>query len=245
MPAGQSDTTYTRIVVYSAVFAALVFAATLISVETPTTKGYFNLGESMVYTAAILLGPLVGAIAGGLGSAMADVYLGYGHYAPGTLVIKGLEGYIVGLLALKLMEASEDRARLVARLSAVLVAGGVILAGALVYSGLYGGDTILYIFGRQVEFRVPLWAWIVVGVLAGAAILYVERRRGPRHAARLAAMLVGGLEMVAGYFLYEAIVLQYGLAAAAEIPVNIGQALIGAAIASWLVSIVEEAGVRL
>ncbi|MCE4620798.1 MAG: ECF transporter S component, partial [Desulfurococcales archaeon] len=85
MEAGE----WVRVTVYSAVFIALVFAATLIAVSTPVTNGYFNLGESMVYTAALLGGTLVGTIAGGIGSAMADLYLGYSHYAPGTLIIKG------------------------------------------------------------------------------------------------------------------------------------------------------------
>jgi len=31
---------------YTTTFIALVFAATLVSVETPITRGYFNLGET-------------------------------------------------------------------------------------------------------------------------------------------------------------------------------------------------------
>ena len=47
---------------------------------------------------ALLFGRRAGATAGGLGSAMADLLGGYPHWAPFTLIIKGIEGYVVGAL---------------------------------------------------------------------------------------------------------------------------------------------------
>ena len=45
--------------------------------------------------------------------------------------------------------------------------------------------------------------------------------------------MIGGLEMVAGYFLYEQFVLGYAFAAAlAEVPLNISQMLVGLIVAS-------------
>ncbi|MBI3998839.1 MAG: ECF transporter S component, partial [Armatimonadetes bacterium] len=79
---------------------AVVFVVTRAFVlPIPQTKGFFNLGEAAVYTAAILFGPAIGAVAGGIGSALADLTLGYAQYAPFTLVIKGLEGALVGMIA--------------------------------------------------------------------------------------------------------------------------------------------------
>jgi uncharacterized membrane protein len=81
------------------VFTALVTAATMVlSVYFPLTRGYFNLGETMVYLSALVGGPFVGAFAGGVGSALADILLGYNAFAPGTLVIKAAEGAVAGLL---------------------------------------------------------------------------------------------------------------------------------------------------
>ena len=231
-----------REAVLAGVFMALVFAATLVSVETPITNGYFNLGESMVYTAAVIGGPLVGGVAGGLGSALADLYLGYGHYAPGTLVIKGVEGYLVGVLAGWVRRRPRGEAARLALAMALVVGAGIAAAGALLYGGLYGGETILYLLGRPFSFRVPLWAWILLGALVAAGIGLVALRRDPYTAALAGAMLAGGMVMVAGYFLYESLVLGYGMAAAAEIPVNVGQALVGTAIASGVVAAVREAG---
>lgn len=74
----------------AALLAAFACVATmLIQVPTPT-KGYVNLGDCIVNISAWLLGPVYGAAAAGIGSAMADVISGYIVYAPATLIIKGL-----------------------------------------------------------------------------------------------------------------------------------------------------------
>ncbi|MFX0067826.1 MAG: ECF transporter S component [Promethearchaeota archaeon] len=70
-----------------------------IQVPVPATGGYINIGEAGVFISALLLGPVGGAIAGGVGSAFADLYWGWTIYVPWTLVIKGLEGLIVGLFS--------------------------------------------------------------------------------------------------------------------------------------------------
>ena len=74
------------------VFTTMVFLSTsLFYVALPATNGFFNIGEAFVYLSALIGGPIVGMIAGGLGSAMADMVLGYGFYAPGTLILKGAD----------------------------------------------------------------------------------------------------------------------------------------------------------
>jgi len=231
-----------KVVVYTAIFAALVFAATLISVSTPITKGYFNLGESMVYTSAILGGPLIGGLAGGIGSAFADLYLGYSDYAPGTLIIKGIEGALVGFIYLKLSRLSKETLKKLSLPLSLLVGGAIVLAGSVLYGAIYGGDTVLEIWGRSVSFRIPLWAWTILGLAVGFWILYIVLKTDPSYSSAVIAMLLGGTLMVTGYFLYEAIVLKFGITAAAEIPVNFGQALIGASIAIAVVSAVRRAG---
>ena len=85
--------------VLAALFAALTCVATsVIHVPIPATNGYINLGDGMVLLGAFLLGPVYGAAAGGLGSMLADLLLGYASYAPGTLIIKAAMGLCAGLL---------------------------------------------------------------------------------------------------------------------------------------------------
>ena len=88
--------TKTRNLVFTAVLAALTTAFTLISI--PLATGYFNFGDLVIFIASVMLGPLYGAIVGAIGGALGDLILSYFFYAPFTLVIKALEGFIVGLL---------------------------------------------------------------------------------------------------------------------------------------------------
>ena len=44
-----------------------------------------------------MLGPIYGAFAGGVGSALADLLAGYPHYIVGTLIIKALMAVIAAL----------------------------------------------------------------------------------------------------------------------------------------------------
>lgn len=83
-----------------ALFMALVAVATMIvRIPIPQTNGYLNLGDSMVLLAALFFGPVGGFIAGGIGSALADILGGYPQWAPWTLVIKGFEAILAASLA--------------------------------------------------------------------------------------------------------------------------------------------------
>ena len=76
--------------VLAALFAALAYCASLIIHIPSPIGGYLNLGDCIVLLAGWLLGPAYGAAAAGLGSALADLTLGYTSYIPGTFVIKAL-----------------------------------------------------------------------------------------------------------------------------------------------------------
>ncbi len=114
-----------RTVALGALCTALVTVATMLSVPVPGFRLYFNLGEGVIYTVALLLGRRFGAAAGGLGAALADLLLGYALWAPLTLAIKGVEGFVVGHMA--------PRGRLVALLcgAAVMITGYTLSAGVL------------------------------------------------------------------------------------------------------------------
>lgn len=145
----------------AAVFGALAAAVTVAFVlPIPATAGYFNLGDAIIYIAALGFGPYVGAFAGG-SVAISDILVGAGQFAPGTLVVKGLEGAIVGFLSRRLQKSTMN----------------------------------------------------------------------PGLSASLPVVL-GGLEMVLGYFVYEQLFLGYNQAAAlAEMPFNLFQMIIGLIVA--------------
>ncbi len=88
-----------KTMVFAALLAALVCVATMVIQIPSPANGYVNLGDCFVLLSGWLLGPWYGAAAAGIGSMLADIFLGYAYYAPGTLVIKGCMGLITGLIA--------------------------------------------------------------------------------------------------------------------------------------------------
>ena len=71
----------------TAVFMALTCIATMI-IQIPIPLGYAHLGDSVILICTFFFGPAAGALAGGIGSAMADILSGYAVWALPTLLIK-------------------------------------------------------------------------------------------------------------------------------------------------------------
>jgi len=220
-----------------AVFTALIFVATTVfSVYVPQTRGFFNIGEIMVFATALLLGPIIGAFCGGVGSALADFFLGYWYYAPATLVIKACEGAVVGLLARKkLMKLTQTQWRAFTFLTGVVI--GVLLAS--IGSMYYSGQVELYLgfppaSSPSLTLEVPKEIWYVVGALALLLLAFSGFVFEPEFGWLTFSVLTGGLTMVTGYFLYQQFLIGplFGISviALAEIPINIGQMLVGLAV---------------
>jgi uncharacterized membrane protein len=120
-------------VAVAAIFAALVAVATLLFVvPIPATSGYFNLGETLIYVAALLLGPAVGVVAGA-GASIADVLVA-AQYAPGTFAIKAIEGFLVGFIYKELNR--KIKSITVCASIAVAVGGFEMVAGYFLYETL-------------------------------------------------------------------------------------------------------------
>lgn len=144
---------------------ALVTCA--VNIPTPLTGGYTNLGDVIVICSGMLLGRKKGAFVGGAGSALADMIGGHTLFAPATLVIKGFEGYMAGMLGRDLNSGDTLLLRFV---------GGC--AGAL---GMVGGyffyeRVILVRLGllREIAAYVALLPNVIQGLagVAGALLMY-------------------------------------------------------------------------
>lgn len=120
----------TRHLVVLALFVALTALGTLF-LKVPGTTGYYHLGDGIFYAAAILLGPVAGAVAGGLGGAAADILGGYAVWAPWTLAIKGATGWVIGAVVIK--TAATGRR-----------VGGLALGALITVAGYAVATTILY-----------------------------------------------------------------------------------------------------
>ena len=125
-----------RVLTQNALLTALVAVATLtIRIPMPATQGYLNLGDAGIFVAALVFGPRTGLIAGGVGSALADLLGGYPHWAPFTLVIKGLEGFAVGM-AFEWARSHQGRV-----IWAILCSS---LGGFLMVAGYFITETFMY-----------------------------------------------------------------------------------------------------
>ena len=144
--------------VLAAMFAAFGCVATMM-IQIPAPTGYVTPGDAIVILAGFTLGPVYGFVAGGLGPALADLLLGYGMYAPGTFVIKGLVAVIASMILL----------------------------------------------------------------------MYYKMKREPSISRLLVCTIPAEVFMALGYFAYEMVILKVGVGAAAAIPANLMQGLVGVA----------------
>lgn len=85
--------------VAAALLASFACVATMIITFPSGIGGYLNLGDCIVVLCGWLLGPVYGAFAAGIGTALADVFASYVTYAPATFVIKALMAVIAYYVA--------------------------------------------------------------------------------------------------------------------------------------------------
>ncbi len=88
--------TIRRIAVAGVMIAVVAVFTLAIRVPFAPTRGYFNLSDVAVFFASFAFGPWIGLIAGGIGTALADVAGGYAMYAPLSFLAHGLEGLVAG-----------------------------------------------------------------------------------------------------------------------------------------------------
>jgi uncharacterized membrane protein len=112
-------------------FTALNFVITYwVQIPIPATGGYINIGDLAVMFTALLFGPIVGGFAGGLGPMLADIFTPWIIYAPATLIIKGIEGFLIGFIA----NPKECEGRISYRdIIAVSIGGALIPLGYFIY----------------------------------------------------------------------------------------------------------------
>ena len=152
-------------IMLSAVMAALVTVSTyMVQIPVPATGGYINIGDAMVFTSALLFGPVVGGFAGGVGSALSDLWGGYLVFVPITLVVKGLEGTVAGFI--------RNGKSAIRDVLAVFVGGAIMVLGYFVFEAfLLGyGVSVALVETPGNTFQVT------VGALVSIPVTLVVRR---------------------------------------------------------------------
>jgi len=149
-----------------AIMTALVTVGTLIIRIPNPMGGYFNVGDVMIFVCALTFNPIIGGLAGGIGSAIADI-IGFPLFTIPTLVIKGLEGFLASLIT--------NKKNVFRDVLAVVVAGSEMIIGYFLVE-LYALQWGLGLALAEVPGNI---AQIVIGGLVGIPIALVLRRRLP------------------------------------------------------------------
>lgn len=159
--------------VMAAMLAALVCVATIVIQIPSPTQGYVNLGDCFVLLSGWLLGPWLGAAAGGIGSMLAEIISGYSIYAPGTLVIKACMAMIAGLIYRTMKKKSAFAGMIVSGIPAqcIMIIGYFLYSGLILGKGLFGETgAVLSIPGNIVQ--------SLIGIAAATAIMLIIRKTG-------------------------------------------------------------------
>lgn len=153
-------------IVLSAMLAALICVATMMITVPSPLGGFLNLGDGFVLLAGWLLGPLYGFLAGGLGSALADLFLGYAFYVPGTFLIKGLSAFLCAVLIRRM--AVRVRKRPAQFALAGTVAETEMIVGYFAYSAILGGEgwgAVVSIPGNAVQGIAGIFVFTTLAVV--------------------------------------------------------------------------------
>lgn len=124
----------TRKLVLGALFAAIICVVTFaLKIPVPgITSAYINAGDSIIYTAGVVMSGPWAAAAAGIGSMFADIIVGSAIYAPATLIVKALMGLIVGL-TLYNRKLSWQRCVIVMAIASLVMVAGYGLYEVLIY----------------------------------------------------------------------------------------------------------------
>lgn len=120
----------TRRTIDTALMAALVYIATMIAF--PLLGSKVRLANSVSLLGSLLIGPLLGGVASGLGSLIYDIQTGYGFESILTFVSKFAMAWVCGAVAVSGGSRNHRRNFL------------AVLAGAWAYVGLYMLKTFLF-----------------------------------------------------------------------------------------------------
>lgn len=114
-------------------FAALIFIiAKFISIPLPV--GVIQLGDSVIITAGIVLGPVVGGIASAIAGSLFDISTPYAVYAPATFVIKFLMA-AAAYLVYKIVASKRDSMvfKCAGYVSSAIIGGAIMIGGYFIY----------------------------------------------------------------------------------------------------------------
>lgn len=129
-----------------------------VHIPVPMTHGYVNLCDAGIFIAALLFGRRGGAIVGGASGFLLDMILGYSQYMFFSLIVHGLEGFLVGQFG---ADKSKGRQVLAIAIGSVVMVAGYFVSDSILYAlptGLIGipMNFVQAVIGGVIAFPVVL-----------------------------------------------------------------------------------------
>jgi uncharacterized membrane protein len=149
--------------VTAALMAAMTCVVTMVLQIPIGSGGYIHPGDAFVLLSGIILGPIYGGLAAGIGSMTADILSSYAIYAPATLIIKFLSA-MIGSYSYRHIRARS-----------VVLAG--VFGGIVVTFGYFICDTFFYGTFATAIVNVPFnLLQNAMGILLASIILPLLRK---------------------------------------------------------------------
>ncbi len=155
-----------RIASLAVLIAVTTVFTYIIRIPIAPTRGYINFGDVAIFFTAVTFGPVTAFLAGGIGTALADLFAGYAQWIPITFFAHGLQGLVIGLLLGKKINPQ--------RLILSFIAATVTMAG--IY---YVAAGIMYGFGPALAEIPGNILQNAAGILVGVPLAGAVRRAYP------------------------------------------------------------------
>jgi uncharacterized membrane protein len=146
--------------VLAGLFAAAIYVTTAF-ISIPLGVGYANLGDCFVLVSGMFLGPIYGFCAAAVGSALADITLGWVVYAPVTFIIKGAMSIVFYLITKK-----SKRFPVSAVLGGILCEIIMVLGYFIFEFFLYGNAAFATLLGNSIQGLVGSIGAVLLSVAA-------------------------------------------------------------------------------
>lgn len=164
----------TKRIVMLGLFIAVNMVATYIHI--PIGASMMHLGTTTLFVTALILNPLDTAIAAGGGMFLFDIFGGYFSYAPFTLVIKGIMGYVVAKLA---QRKDFNGQNMLVNFVAYVVGGVISLVGYYFTNVYFSGNFIAplaKIPGSLLTTSVGILIALPLGIQIKKAFLKIDQK---------------------------------------------------------------------
>lgn len=239
-----------KIILTGLMMAITTVATMAIAIPVPFTNGYIHLGDSMIFLSVLILGWKYGAVAAGAGSALADLFLGYVHWVPWTLCIKGMMAVLMGILIEKCIDSKRNT--VIACIATVIswLIFHVSVNRIVGFEAAHNAASLLSEevptiselgeFLNAVQNRLMLAALLIPAFLIIISIAIRKTDHLIIPVSEIIGMTLGGLWMVFGYYIAGGVMYGSFAVSAFSIPMNMVQFVMGFLIAAVLTAALSK-----